>query len=389
MPWQEQSAMSLRREFVQAIEQGQLSFTEACQRFQISRRTGYKWWERYLAEGEAGLADRSRRPHTSPQQTAAEREARVLALRDAHPRWGGRKLRAVLAREVASAVPSASTITEILRRHGRLDPAEAAQHTPWHRFEHAQPNDLWQLDFKGYIPLGTGWCHPLSVLDDHSRYTVGLVACADEQDATVRAALTQLFRCYGLPRAILTDNGPPWGNPEPLTQPLTALSIWLLRLGIAVHHGRAHHPQTQGKVERFHRTLKAELLQAERYPELATAQTAFDAWRDLYNYHRPHEALDLAVPAHRYQWSPRSFPATLPPIDYPDHDIVRRVYAGGQISYRGHLYYISQTLGGYPVALRPTTTDGLLTVAFMHYRMGELDLHNHRFTMLYGRSVEV
>jgi transposase InsO family protein len=381
--------MSLRTEFVLAVDQGGLSFAEVCRRFQISRRTGYKWWDRYQAEGLEGLVDRSRRPVCSPRQSTAEMEAQVVALRDQHPCWGGRKLRAVLERQQSAPVPSASTITAILRRHNRLDPAGSRPVMAWQRFAHAQPNDLWQLDFKGHFPLATGRCHPLSVLDDCSRYALGLVACGNEQDATVRGHLTRLFRCYGLPWAILTDNGGPWGNPQPHAQPLTAFSIWLLRLGIRVRHGRVCHPQTQGKVERFHRTLKAELLQDYRYATLAAAQTAFDAWREIYNQLRPHDALALAVPASRYQWSARPFPEPLPPVEYADGDTVRTVYSGGQISYRGTLYYVSQALRGQRIALRPTRTDGVLALYFTHQLLGELDLHARRFTMLYGQHPEV
>jgi len=210
MPFQEQSIMDQKRAFVTLAEQGGVPFAELCRRFDISRPTGYKWLGRWRVAGAAGLAERSRRPHSSPGQTPSATEARVVALRDRHPTWGGQKLRTRLRDQGVDEVPAASTVTAILGRHGRLDPAESAKHTAWHRFEHAAPNDLWQLDFKGHFPLTTtGRCHPLSVLDDHSRYLLGLTACSDEQDATVRTVLTQLFRRYGLPWHILTDNGPP------------------------------------------------------------------------------------------------------------------------------------------------------------------------------------
>lgn len=333
MPWQEQTVMSERMEFVTLLAQGGISMAEACRRFRISRPTGYIWWDRYQREGFAGLVDRSRRPQHVPHQTPAALEQAVLALRDQHPTWGGRKLRTVLQQQGWSPVPSASTITEILRRHARLDPDHALSRGPWRRFVHAAPNDLWQLDFKGHFALATGRCHPLTVLDDCSRYVLGLVACANEQDQTVRAHLTTLFRHYGLPWRILTDNSGPWGSTQ-ATQPLTRLSVWLLRLDIAVWHGRHYHPQTQGKVERLHRTLDADLLHHQRYPTLQAAQAAFSDWRQTYNHLRPHDALDLAVPAARYQSSPRAFPEVLPPLEYADGDIVRvvRQIGGDQLS---------------------------------------------------------
>jgi transposase InsO family protein len=376
MPFQEQSIMDQKREFVALAEQGDIPFAELCRRFAISRPTGYKWLGRWRAEGTAGLTERSRRPHTSPGQTPSATEARVVALRDQHPTWGGQKLRTRLRQQGADPVPvpvpAASTITAILDRHGRLDPTESAKHTPWRRFEHAAPNDLWQLDFKGHFSLATGRCHPLSVLDDHSRYLLGLTACADEQDGTVRATLTQLFRHYGLPWRILTDNGPPWGSPG---QDLTALGVWLLRLGIRPVHGRPLHPQTQGKVERFHRTLKADVLRDAAYPDLAGAQAAFTGWQAVYNHERPHHALDLAVPASRYRPSLRPFPEVVPPLAYGPEDEVRIVARSGQVHYRNRAVFVSQALAGQRVAVRPTPTDGVLAMYFGQAPLGTVDLH--------------
>jgi len=374
MPWQEQSIVSLKLEFVTLATQEGANVRELCRRYGISPPTGYKWRRRYAAAGVAGLAERSRRPAASPARTPPAVEGEVLALRDAHPAWGGRKLRRRL-QDLGVEAPSASTVTAILRRHGRLDPAEVAKHVAFRRFEHPAPNDLWQLDFKGHVALaaGGGRCHPFTVLDDHSRFLLGLAACGDERGETVRAALTGLFRRYGLPWRVLADNGPPWGTPHP-GQDLTALCVWLIRLGVAVSHGRPFHPQTQGKAERFHRTLKAELLRAHAYRDLADSQAAFDAWRGVYNLERPHAALGLATPASRYRPSPRPFPEALPPPEYGPDDEVRAVHGGGQLSYRGRLYFVGQALRGQPVALRPTSTDGVLAVHFCHHRMGQIDL---------------
>jgi len=376
MPWREQSTMSRKQEFVVLAQQEGVNFAELCRRYGISRPTGYALVRRYREQGAAGLAERSRRPHTMPTRTAPAMEAAVLAVRDAHPSWGGRKLKRRLEDLAEVAAPAASTCTAILRRHDRLDPAAAAQHTAWQRFEHPAPNDLWQLDFKGHRPLTQGRCHPLSAFDDHSRFALGLVACADEQDATVRTALTALFRRYGLPARILTDNGPPWGNPHP-TQRLTAFSFWLIRLGIDVLHGRPFHPQTQGKVERFHRTLMAELLRTTPLVDLGQAQRCFDRWRDSYNLERPHHALDLATPAARYAPSPRPFPDPLPPLEYGPDDAVRTVHGGGQIAFRGRDWFVTQALRGEPVAVRPTATDGVFAVVYCHYHLATLDLHAH------------
>ena len=252
MPWKEVSVMDERREFVRFFELGRLGMAEVCRRFGISRDTGYRLVARWRAGGEAGLEDRSRRPLTSPQRTGATLEQVIVALRADHPAWGGRKL----ARRLVDLgwadlgwadLPQPSTVTEVLRRHGCLETAVPPQRA-FRRFEQAEPNDLWQMDFKGHVAAGTGRCHPLTVLDDHSRFALGLEACADERGATVQARLTAIFRRYGLPRRLLCDNGPPWGVPGRTTPAIgwTALGVWLLRLGVRVSHGRPRHPQTQG-----------------------------------------------------------------------------------------------------------------------------------------------
>lgn len=256
MPWRECSKMEARREFVSLAEVEGANVSLLCKRFGISRKTGYKWLRRSQTEAGESLADRSRRPRHTPGRTLEKMEVAVLGVRDEHPAWGGRKIRRRLQDCGERGVPAASTIGEILRRQGRLDESEAAQHRPFQRFEHAQPNDLWQMDFKGYFGLGDGTnCHPLTVLDDHSRYALGLRACDNERRETVESELREVFRCYGLPLLMLMDNGPPWGSGD-WSNRYTGLVVWLLRLGVRVTHGRPYHPQTQGKDERFHRTLK-------------------------------------------------------------------------------------------------------------------------------------
>src|SRR6202051_3738427 len=241
MPWKSVSIMDSRLELVRLAQQGGVSMTELCRRFAISRESGYQYLRRYRAEGIDGLKDRSRRPHSSPTRTAVEMEMRIVDLRAAHP-WGGRKLARRLQDLGIDGVPAVSTVTEVLRRHGKLDPAEAVKHQAFVRFERAAPNDLWQMDFKGHFALDHGRCHPLTVLDDHSRYSLGLIACADQTRETVQGHLTALFRRYGLPAAMLADNGSPWGGSG--AQGYTAFEVWLLRVGIRLHHGRPYHPQT-------------------------------------------------------------------------------------------------------------------------------------------------
>jgi len=278
MPWCAVSTMSLRREFVELAQAEAVNMRALCRRFGISPKTGYKWVVRFADEGERGLLERSRRPRQSPRRTASAMEAAVVAVRTAHPAWGGRKIRAYLAQRGQRRLPSASTMTAILRRQGHLDPGAAAQHPPWQRFEYPVPNALWQMDFKGHFALTTGMrCHPLGVLDDHSRYALCLQACPNQQQGTVETALRTTFRRYGLPATMIMDNGPPWGSDW--AHPYTPLTVWLLRLGIRVTHGRPYHPQTQGKEERFHRTLQAEVLRGRVFADLSSCQAALETWR--------------------------------------------------------------------------------------------------------------
>ena len=372
MPWKERDTVSLRREFVELARQPDSNLRELCRRFGISPPTAYKWIGRFSGWGVAALRDRSRRPGHSPGRTPVEQEQAVLTVRDRHPAWGGRKIRARLLALGHRRVPAASTITDILRRQGRLDPAESVKHKAWTRFEHEAANDLWQMDFKGHFPMSQGRCHPLTILDDHSRFAVGLFACADQRTESVQTRLTGVFRRYGLPERMLTDNGPPWGGES--DHGFTALTAWLLRLGVAVIHGRPYHPQTQGKDERFHRTLAAEVLRYELFSDLQHCQRRFDGWREVYNHERPHEALALNVPASRYRISGHPFPEVLPRIEYASGDEVRKVDANGRILYRGKEYRVSKAFKGYPVALRPTPVDGLLEVVFCHQKVSQIDL---------------
>ena len=371
MPWQCVTPMSQRKEFVALALMDGVNMAQLCRGFGISRKTGYKWLARYRHEGDLGLRERSRQPRSSPGVTPPAVAEAVLRLREVHPAWGGRKLRARLQAQGWPGVPAASTITAMLRRHGLIDPAESAKHRAWRRFEAPAPHDLWQMDFKGHFALDQGRCHPLTVLDDHSRFSLGLEACADERGATVKERLTGIFRRYGLPRRMLMDNGSPWGSDA--AHPYTPLTVWLLRLGVKVGHSGPYHPQTLGKDERFHRTLKAEVLQHCRGLALAACQRRFEEWRLIYNLERPHEALGLAPPVSRYRQSPRSFPETLPVWDYGPGDQVRKVQALGWISFRGREFRLSKAFRGELVALRPTLQEGVWAVFFGPHRLAQID----------------
>ena len=373
MPRMGGSAVAIRFELVKLAEQDGLSIRELCRRFRVSAPTAYKWMERFASEGMAGLEDRSHRPHRQPRRSSAELEQQVLALRRRYPVWGPRKLRKLLSDAMPAALPSVSTVSAILRRHNLLvSRAPAGDGALPRRFEYAAPNELWQMDYKGHFALRHGRCHPLTVLDDHSRFAVGLSACANEREVTARQRLSAVFRTYGLPLRILADNGPPFGTAG--TEAYSSLEVWLMRLGIAVFHGRPRHPQTQGKDERFHRTLRLELLHDREFRDLAEAQREFDAWREVYNFVRPHQALALEPPASRYRPSPRAFPERLPPVEYASDLRVSKVQADAEIRFHGRQFKVGKAFIGLPVAIRPTLTDGVFHLLFAHSVIRTIDL---------------
>jgi transposase InsO family protein len=362
MAWREVSVTDQRRDFVTLAGLAGANVSALCTRFGISRQTGHLWLRRFASGEGGGFADRSRRPLSSPGRIGSALEAAIVALRGEHSAWGARKIAAVLARQ-GIVPPAVSTVHEVLVRHGLVDTAASPPHA-YGRFEHPQPNDLWQMDFKGRVRLDCGlWCHPLTVLDDHSRYAVGLVACADQRTATVKTHLTAILRHHGLPQAVYVDNGSPWGGGRP--GQWTPLRVWLLKLGVRTIHGRPYHPQGRGKIERFHRTLAAEVFALARLRGLAEVQAALDRWRPVYNRQRPHEALGLAVPASRYRASVRPFPERLSQPDYAPGEILRTVLASKScVSFKNRLWRVPQAFAGERVAIRERQPDGSYGVFF-------------------------
>jgi transposase InsO family protein len=371
MPWEPRSMIDVRAEFVLLARDESSNIRELCRRFGVSAKTGYKWLERFEEGGLDGLCDRSRRPVTSPKRSGLEIEAAVLALRRNHPAWGGRKLAAALMRRGVQA-PSPSTVTAILRRNGVELGAFGGGAAPFKRFEHEAPNDLWQMDFKGHVAMREGRLHPLTVLDDHSRYAIVTAACANQQTETVKTRLITAFRRYGLPLCIMTDNGSPWGDGP--GSPFTPLGVFLIEQNIRIGHSRPYHPQTLGKDERYHRSLKAEALSGPPFDDLAHAEAALLKWRHVYNTQRPHEALGMAVPIDRYQPSPRQYRDPVERFDYAQGDSVRRVQQQGYISFNGTQYRLPKAFYGKDIALRPTIKDGTYDIHFRHQFIKTLDI---------------
>ncbi|RZJ07873.1 MAG: IS481 family transposase [Rubrivivax sp.] len=347
-----------------------------CRQFGISPKTGYKWLARFeAAAGEVqALHDRSRRPLSSPARSSDAIQQAVLALRRQHPAWGGRKIARRL-HDLGQADVAPSTVTHILHRHGQIHPAASDAARPWQRFEHDAPNSLWQIDFKGHFPTLAGRCHALTLLDDHSRFNLRLRALARTDTPTVREQLVQVFQRYGLPLRINADNGSPWGTPKASGHSLSELAIWLIRHGVRVSFSAPHHPQTNGKLERFHRTLDVEVLVGRHFTDFEAVQRAFDAWRPSYNCERPHDALDLGTPVQRYRPSEVTYSGVLRPIEYPDTDCVVTVGWNGFLHFRGRRLHVSSALKGLPIGIRPSPEcDGVHDVYFCHQRFTQFDM---------------
>ena len=350
MPWKPMNTVDLRKEFVQQSVVSGLSFSELCSRYGISRKTGYRWQGRYRTKGLQGLEDLSNKPHDQPVHLNREIEGKIVALRHEYPVWGARKLRKkLLERGGVDPLPAISTVHAVLKRNGLIDPEASLQSTPFTRLERDTPNSLWQMDFKGWFHTLERPCHPLTILDDHSRFNITLAALPGEKTGLVQAKLEEAFTRYGLPDAILTDNGSPWGSDQ--QHRFTVLGTWLMRLGIEHIHSRPYHPQTQGKEERFHRTLKLELISRRQWQGLEQCQAEFDIWRSRYNTERPHEGIADRYPAELYRHSQRKYGGTPPPPEYPPSAIVRKVDAKGKISFRGHPHLISKAFRGEYVRL--------------------------------------
>lgn len=372
MPWKECTPVSSRYEFVLLAEQPNTNVRELCRRYGISPKTAYKWINRYRELGETGLLDKSRRPLSCPGSSSLDLEQAVLALHEKYPAWGSRKLRSLLG---DGALPHHSTLDAILRRHGRqVRYGSQSGAAATSRFEHEAPNDLWQMDFKGHFELfgQRQRCHPLTLLDDHSRFALCLAACANERRQTVQQQLIRVFRRYGLPRRLTSDNGPPWGSTR--RGGLSALEVWLMRLGIKVGHSRPHHPQTQGKLERFHQTLKRELLHDAHFRTLAQCQIGMDGWLEQYNQQRPHQALGQKPPLSRYRSSPRPYPEKLLEVEYEPGERILKVRAKGQIHLNGRAVFVSEGLAGERVAIRPAKEDGVLDIVFINKTVRQIDL---------------
>jgi putative transposase len=386
MPWQPYSLMSQRLEFIRAVVHRPAghSIRDICRATGITEKTGHKWLRRYGEGGPAALSDRSHAPHTPAHQLAPALVEELLALRDAEPSWGARKLRDVLRRERPEvAWPAASTITTVLKRAGLITPRrrtrrERAAWAHTHLTVPAAPNDVWAADFKGEFRLERGpYCYPLTLSDLYSRYVLLVQGLPTTASALTQVHCQRCFERYGLPRVIRTDNGVPFGAPTALGG-LSSLAVWWIRLGIRPERIEKGAPQQNAEHERMHRTLKAETTR----PPSATfdaQQRRFERWEHTFNHRRPHEGLAGARPADRYAVSPRPFPRRLPMLEYPGHVELRRVSSAGHIRWRAHRIFLSGVLAGEYVSL-DERAEGEWNITFGPLTLGIFSLHTLSFT---------
>ena len=387
MPWNETSPMHERMRFIEDMKLGVFGMAELCRRFGVSRKTGYKWLERHEQYGARGLADRSRRPQRSPHQTAAATMERLLEVKRLHRNWGAKKLLKILRRkDPERAWPACSTVSARLKQEGLVITKSRRTwpgHAPKPQTPMQAPNEIWTVDYKGEFKTGDGiYCYPLTVVDGFSRYLLGCQGHYSTATGPAKAVFQRLFREYGLPRIIRSDNGVPFATTA--LGRLSRLSVWWIKLGITPELNEPAHPEQNGRHERMHRTLKAETTRPPR-ANLCAQQRAFNEFRREYNEERPHEALGQETPASMYRPSRRALAERPQPLQYPAHFEQRLVSENSGIRWNGERVCVSHVLAGETVGLEPID-DGLWDLYFGPVKLGRLDERTLKITDLLGRN---
>ena len=378
MPWERKTVEQTRLEFVLRVLAHEKSKSALCREYGISRPTGDKWIARYQA-GE-DLSDHSRRPFHTPNKISEEMEAEIIAARKAEPAIGARKTRRMFLDNNKENVPSASTINRVFHRNGLItkEASEAKKHIV--RFEKAEPNEMWQADFKGDFLLNDRTrCYPLSLIDDHSRMCLCADAKPNVQLEGTKESFLKAFETYGLPKTLLCDNGLPWGSSQSTS--ITKFEVWLMEHDVLTIHIRPIHPQTQGKVERFNGSYKQERLKFYVPKDMADAQRTREEYMQFYNFVRPHYALDFDHPSQHYKPSVRKYREDVPEWDYGHGAILAHVKPSGYLRFNGQGFFLSEGMGGKDVMLRPSSTQkNVFRIVFRGFQIGSLDVENRMLT---------
>ena len=389
MTWKATDPMNEKVKFISLYLEGEETVMELCELFGISRKTGYKWIQRYESDGVEALKERSRAPRSHPHATPDDVVTSILRLRRRHPQWGPKKLRVIMLKRYPDMnVPAASTIGEILRKNGMTEPRKRKRRSSPHQEQlrsYDYPNAVWCADFKGHFPVDGKRCYPLTITDGYSRYLLRCQGLRTSRFGPSRKVFEAAFREYGLPEMIRTDNGTPFSSLAPAG--LSSLAVWWIRLGIHPERIMPGRPDQNGRHERMHRTLKMATARPPR-SSLRAQQKAFDRFQREYNEERPHEGLNMEVPASLYQSSQRTYPEKIPDPEYPADFYVTRAYPNSVISFSGIQWYLSAPLAEQLVGLKHISEDRWM-VYFSNIAIGiaDLQLAKKRQYRSFGRLV--
>ena len=367
MPWESRTVEELRKEFVLAAKECN-NFSELCREFGITRKTGYKWVERY-SRGES-LSDKSRKPITVVNRTADATEKLIIDLRNENPGWGAKKLKEVLE-SAGHKMPCAKTVNNILNRYGCISAEESAKHKAFIRFEKDRCNEMWQTDFKGEFKMAdNNYCYPLNIFDDHSRFVIKIAPTLTTANVVI-PVFRSAFIEFGMPDSVLSDNGAQFAG---FRQGYTKFERWLMDHDVLPIHGRFKHPQTQGKIERFHRTMKDELLKHTVIHDIQDADHQLQLWREKYNTVRPHEALGMKRPSDIYIPSSRVYADTVKPYEYGGQFHVIKVNSWGYVRFDVWQIYLSETMIGAYIEFRPNPHGDSFIACYRNFKIAEFSV---------------
>ena len=366
MPWERKTVEEQRKEFAEAAKETK-NFSALCREFGITRKTGYKWVERYAES--ADLSDKSRKPFKVANRTPIETEEQIVALRGENPGWGAKKLKEVLERQ-GYAVPCLKTVNNILKRYGCISAEESMKHQAFTRFEKEHCNEMWQTDFKGEFRMAdNNYCYPLNIFDDHSRFAIKIEPALSTANKVIPAFRSAFYE-YGMPNSVLSDNGAQFAG---FRQGYTQFEKWLMNHDILPIHGRIKHPQTQGKIERFHRTMQEELLKHTVMENIDDANIKFQLWREKYNNVRPHEALGMKCPAEVYIPSNRAYSDEVSPYEYGGQFHVIKVNSWGYARFDKWQVYLSETMINEHIEFRPNPHWDSFIACYRNFKIAEFD----------------
>lgn len=368
MPWKDKTVEELRKEFVEAAQDCS-NFSSLCREFGITRKTGYKWLSRYEADEE--LSDRSRRPNVTANKTAAETELKIVEARSSHPGWGAKKIKVSLENKGVE-MPCIKTVNNILNRYGCISKEESLKHKAFTRFEKERCNEMWQTDFKGEFKMQDGkYCFPLDIFDDHSRFVIRIKP-SESTSNLVLPTFREAFYEYGMPDSVLSDNGAQFAG---FRQGYTQFEKWLMNHDVLPIHGRIKHPQTQGKIERFHRAMNQELLKHYTPKDISDAERVFNDWRNCYNNERPHEALGMKCPSDIYVPSNRVYRDDVKKYEYSGKYHVIKVNSWGYVRFDRWQIYLSETMIDEYIEFRPNPNGDTFIACYRNFGIGEFDVH--------------